>query len=121
MYHAGFNTLPGNPPDLTAADRAMLNARRPAEVLLYDTSAASFPTALRNLSDFQSALIRATVLRSGSLVLHVWLIRLGRYYDAQKARIDHDRPVRHRLSASPPGTSARVEHGTLGCPGDRLT
>jgi hypothetical protein len=85
MYHAGFNTLPGGPPDLTAADRAMLSARRPAEVLLYDTSAASFPTALRNLGDFQPALIRATVLHSGSLVLHVWLIRLGRYYDARNA------------------------------------
>jgi 4-amino-4-deoxy-L-arabinose transferase-like glycosyltransferase len=85
MYHGKFNTLPSNPPDLTAADRAMLRTRRPAEVLLYDTSAASFPTALRNLGHFQPTLVRATVLRSGSLVLHVWLIRLGRYYNAQKA------------------------------------
>ena len=80
MYHGIFNTLPSNPPDLTAADRAMLRARRPAEVLLYDTSAASFPTALRNLSHFEPTLVRTTVLHSGSLVLHVWLIRLGRYY-----------------------------------------
>jgi hypothetical protein len=85
MYHGKFNTLPSNPPDLTAADRAMLRGRRPAEVLLYDTSAASFPAALRNLAHFQPTLVRATVLRSGSLILHVWLIRLGRYYDAQKA------------------------------------
>jgi 4-amino-4-deoxy-L-arabinose transferase-like glycosyltransferase len=85
MYHGKFNTLPSNPPDLTAADRAMLRTRRPAEVLLYDTSAASFPAALRNLGHFQPTLVRATVLRSGSLVLHVWLIRLGRYYNAQKA------------------------------------
>ena len=84
MYHGKFNTLPSNPPDLTAADRAMLRTRRPAELLLYDTSAASFPTALRNLGHFQPTLVRATVLRSGSLVLHVWLIRLGRYYNAQK-------------------------------------
>jgi hypothetical protein len=85
MYHSRFNTVPSNPPDLTAADGAMLRARRPAEVLLYDTSAASFPPALRNLRPFGATLIRATVLRSGPLVLHVWLIRLGRYYDAQKA------------------------------------
>jgi len=85
MYHGKFNTLASNPPDLTAADRAMLRTRRPAEVLLYDTSAASFPAALRNLGHFQPTLVRATVLRSGSLVLHVWLIRLGRYYNAQKA------------------------------------
>ena len=85
MYHAGFNTLPGGPPDLTAADRAMLMNRRPAEVLLFDTSGTSFPAAIRNLSDFQPTLIRATVLHSGSMVLHVWLIRLGAYYDARKA------------------------------------
>jgi Dolichyl-phosphate-mannose-protein mannosyltransferase len=80
MYHGKFNTLPSNPPDLTPAGRAMLRARRPAEVLLYDTSTASFPTALRNLSHFEPTLVRTAVLRSGSLVLHVWLIRLGRYY-----------------------------------------
>ncbi|HTZ28875.1 MAG TPA: hypothetical protein VMC83_33045 [Streptosporangiaceae bacterium] len=57
--------------------------QRPAEVLLYDSSAASFPTALRNLSHFEPSPVRTTVLRSGSLVLHVWLIRLGRYYNAQ--------------------------------------
>ena len=85
MYHGKFNTLPSNPPDLTSADRAMLRTRRPAELLLYDTSAASFPAALRNLGHFQPTLVRATVLRSGGLVLHVWLIRLGRYYNAQKA------------------------------------
>jgi 4-amino-4-deoxy-L-arabinose transferase-like glycosyltransferase len=85
MYHGIFNTLPSNPPDLTPADRGMLRARRPAELLLYDTSAASFPTALRSLARFRPVLVRTTVLRSGSLVLHVWLIRLGRYYDAQRA------------------------------------
>jgi Dolichyl-phosphate-mannose-protein mannosyltransferase len=82
MYHGKFNTLPSNPPDLTAADRAMLMARRPAELLLYDTSAASFATALRSLGHFRPTLVRATVLRSGPLVLHVWLIRLGSYYRA---------------------------------------
>jgi len=85
MYHGAFNTLPSNPPDLTTADAAMLMRRRPAELLLYDTSAASFPAAVRNLADFKPTVVRTTVLRSGSLVLHVWLIRLGTYYDAQKA------------------------------------
>jgi hypothetical protein len=80
MYHSRFNTLPSTPPDLTVADRAMLSSRRPAEVLLFNTSAASFPAALRNLGRFHPFLVRATVLRSGPLVLHVWLIRLGSYY-----------------------------------------
>jgi hypothetical protein len=80
MYHGWFNTLKSNPPDLTAADRAQLRHRRPAEVLLFAPSAASFPAALRNLGQFSPALVRATVLRSGPLALHVWLIRLGKYY-----------------------------------------
>jgi hypothetical protein len=80
MYHGWFNTLPSSPPELTAADRAKLRSRRPAELLLYGPSAEPFPMALRNLGPFRPTLIRATVLRSGSLVLHVWLIRLGRYY-----------------------------------------
>jgi Dolichyl-phosphate-mannose-protein mannosyltransferase len=80
MYHFVFNTLPSNPPDLTAPDRRMLRARRPAELLLFNTSAASFPAALHNLRHFRPSLVRATVLRAGGLVLHVWLIRLGTYY-----------------------------------------
>ena len=80
MFHGWFNTLPSTPPDLTAADRAMLRARRPAELLVYGTSAAAIPAALRNLGQFRPVLVRATVLRGGSQALHVWLIRLGRYY-----------------------------------------
>jgi hypothetical protein len=85
MYHGLFNTLPTSPPALSRADRGMLRARRPAELLLYNTSAASFPAALRNLAayHFRPALMRTTVLRAGQLVLHVWLIRLGVYYDRQ--------------------------------------
>lgn len=80
MYHSWFNNLPSGPPDLTVLDRHMLRRRRPAELLLFDYSAASFPTALRRLASFQPALARAGELRAGDLVLHVWLIRLGIYY-----------------------------------------
>jgi hypothetical protein len=80
MYHGKFNTLPSNPPDLTAQDRHKLKKRRPAELLLFDTSAASFPTALRELGAFRPSLMRIGELRAGPLVLHVWLIRLGTYY-----------------------------------------
>jgi hypothetical protein len=80
MYHAHFNTLLSNPPDLTAHDRDKLKARRPAELLLFDTSAGSFPTALRELAAFRPTLVRAGELRAGPQVLHVWLIRLGIYY-----------------------------------------
>jgi hypothetical protein len=85
MYHAGFNTLPTSPPDLSSADQRMLRSRRPAEVLLFDTSAAAFPAALRNLSAFAPTLVRSDTLRAGQLVLHVWVIRLGIYYDPPAA------------------------------------
>ena len=49
-------------------------------MLLFDTSAASFPRALRELGAFRPTLARAGELRAGPLVLHVWLIQLGTYY-----------------------------------------
>lgn len=80
MYHGAFNTLHSSPPRLTVRDRQMLEIRRPAELLLFDTSASSFPRALRTLAAFRPTLARAGELRAGALVLHVWLIRLGSYY-----------------------------------------
>ncbi len=79
MYHGKFNTLPSNPPDLTAQDRRKLAARRPPELLLFDTSAAWFRTALHELAGYQPTLARAGELRAGPQVLHVWLLRLGIY------------------------------------------
>jgi hypothetical protein len=80
MYHGGFNTLHGHSPNLTAVNRDMLKLRRPPELLLIGSSAASFPKALRNLAAFQPTLTRAGQLRAGPLRLHVWIIRLGIYY-----------------------------------------
>jgi len=80
MYHSLFNALRSDPPLLTKRDRYLLRLRQPAELLLYASSAATFPAALRALADFRPTLIRTGVLRSGSVVLHVWLIRLRVYY-----------------------------------------
>jgi hypothetical protein len=80
MYHDGYNSLPDRTPRLTEADRSRLMSRRPAELLLLGRSAASFPQAMRSLAAFRPALMRAAELRSGPLVVHVWLLRLGRYY-----------------------------------------
>ena len=74
------NSLSSQPPDLSKLDRVMLRRRRPAELLLFDSSAASFPAALSNLATFRPVLIRSEVLRAGRVILHVWLIRLGAYY-----------------------------------------
>jgi hypothetical protein len=79
MYHGHFDSLPSTLA-LTAYDRRKLNLRQPAQLLLLGSSTASFPTALRELAYYRPALTRAGQLRAGPLVLHVWIIRLGRYY-----------------------------------------
>ena len=80
MYHGMFNTVHSDPGDVTARDQRFIRARRPGEILLFGQSAAPFPAALSELAPYQPALIRAGTLRSGPLVLHLWLIRLGRYF-----------------------------------------
>jgi hypothetical protein len=80
MYHGMFNTLQTNLPDFTPRISKALRSRRPGEILLFDKSAAPFATALRSLAPFDPKLVRAATLRSGPVVLHVWLIRLGRFY-----------------------------------------
>jgi hypothetical protein len=76
MYHGGFNSLQSHSPHLTSRDRHMLKSRRPTELLLIGRSAASFPTALRQLAAFRPSLVRAAELRAGPLTLHVWIVRL---------------------------------------------
>ncbi len=80
MYHGAFNSLRSQPPAFTKRDFSRLKSRCPAELLLFDYSAASFPLALSRLAVFRPTLMRTGVLRAGSLGLHVWLIRLGVCY-----------------------------------------
>jgi hypothetical protein len=81
MYHDGINTLPSHSAHLAGKDRRLIRGRRPAEVLLLGGSAAPlFPAALRALAAFRPSLVHAGELRAGSLVMRVWLVRLGAYY-----------------------------------------
>jgi hypothetical protein len=80
MYHARFNSMRSHSARLFRQDQIKIRQRRPAEMLLLSTSAASFPLALRHLAVFRPTLMRAGVLRAGSMVLHFWVIRLGVYY-----------------------------------------
>ena len=79
MYNGMYNTIQT---DLvfTKGVGKVLRLRRPGEILLFDGSAAPFPAVLRSLAPFRATLLRAATLRSGGIVLHVWLIRLGRYF-----------------------------------------
>jgi hypothetical protein len=79
VYHGDFNSLQSTL-QLTQFDRHRLKLRRPAELLLYGSSVAPFPTALSELHHYMPTLMRAGVLRAGPVALHVWLIRLGLYY-----------------------------------------
>jgi hypothetical protein len=81
------NELPGQPPELIKTDRQKLSRRRPAELLLFGSSAASFPAALGNLAAYRPVLMRSEELRAGRVVLHVWLIRLGVYYHPPTQRV----------------------------------
>jgi MFS family permease len=80
MYHARFNSMHSHSPRLPRRDLAKIRQRRPAEMLLLGTSAASFPEALRQLAVFRPVLMRAGALRAGGMVLHAWVVRLGAYY-----------------------------------------
>lgn len=61
-------------------DRQLIERRRPAQLMLVGSSAASFPTALRHLTVFRPVLTHTGELRAGPLILHVWIVRLGIYY-----------------------------------------
>jgi hypothetical protein len=80
MYHGLFNSIPSDPGVFSAWDRLTIQKRRPAEILLFGQSAARFPAAVAELGPYQPSVIRSGTLRSGPVVLHLWLIRIGRYF-----------------------------------------
>ena len=77
MYHGGFNLLTSDLPVLGASDAALLAKRRPAELVFLSTKGTQFETALVDLGPYRPVLVRTTVMRRGTAVLHAWLIDLG--------------------------------------------
>jgi hypothetical protein len=77
MYHANINELSSSPPLLTLEDKRILQARKPADVLVFDTR--NFPATIRALARYDPTLLRTTVLKSGSFSVHLWLVSLGVY------------------------------------------
>lgn len=80
IYHAFFDSIPGNLGALSAPGRAMIEQRRPSQVLLLSFTGRDFAQSLTALSPFQPQLVRTAILRSGSVALHVWLIDLNQYF-----------------------------------------
>lgn len=81
LYRGGYNLLPASPPALSPPDRAFLDRRRPAELLLIGPSGAWFGSAVAALAGagYRPAVERATVLRSGGYVVHAELLSLHAY------------------------------------------
>jgi hypothetical protein len=80
IFHGLFNSLESNPPSMSHWTKRILTDRRPAEVLLLDSSAALFPQDIRALAHYRPLVLKTGTLRSGSLILHVMLLRLRLYY-----------------------------------------
>jgi hypothetical protein len=78
LYYAGANEIPAFP-NLTTAGRHLLDTSRPAEILLMSTTGAQFPVAFKSLSAYEPVRDRTAVLRSKSVVVHLWLIRLRKF------------------------------------------
>jgi hypothetical protein len=85
MYHDGINTLVSHTARPTGTDLAMIMRRRPAEMLFLGDSTAPFEAAVRRLAPFRPSVVRTGDLRAGPLVMRVWLVRMGAYYDPAAA------------------------------------
>ncbi len=78
-YHGAFNMLPHDPPYLTTNIRQDLDYRRPAELLLLDTTRDWMAQAVASLAPYGPTVVRSAVLRSGNYVLYVELLALHEY------------------------------------------
>jgi 4-amino-4-deoxy-L-arabinose transferase-like glycosyltransferase len=80
IYHAFYDSVPGDLGELSAPGRQLIEQRQAAQILLMSFTGQDFAQSLTALSPFQPTLVRSGVLRSGSVALHLWLIDLGKYF-----------------------------------------
>ncbi len=79
IYHAFFDSIPSVLGDLTPLDKYFFGQRHPAQILLMSLTGEGFQASLDSLKPYGAELVRAGVLRSGSVALHLWLIDLHQY------------------------------------------
>src|ERR1035441_7407212 len=79
IFHAFFNSIPSSLGDLTPFDKFFFTQRHPAQILLMSLTGQGFQASLDSLKPFGAQLVRASVLRSGSVALHLLLIDLPQY------------------------------------------
>ena len=80
IFHAFFNSLPSALGALSAEDKKVIQERQPAQILLMSLNGQGFRQALTALQPYQPQLMRAGVLRSGAVALHLWLIHLNEFF-----------------------------------------
>jgi hypothetical protein len=79
MFHAFFNSVPSDLGVLATPGSQYIEQAKPAQVLLMSFNGTQFPASLSQLAQFQPVVVRAGVISSGSLALHLWLIDLKVY------------------------------------------
>jgi hypothetical protein len=80
IYHAFYDSIPGDLGQLITPARQMIEQRQPAQILLMSFTGQGFAQSLTALAPFQPVLVRGGVLSSGSVGLHLWLIDLDKYF-----------------------------------------
>jgi len=79
IFHAFFDSIPSALGDLTPLDKFFFGQRHPAQILLMSLTGQGFQASLNSLEPYGAELVKAGVLRSGSVALHLWLIDLHQY------------------------------------------
>ncbi len=83
IFHAFFDSIPDPLGALGSGGRALIELRRPAQILLLSLTGDQFSQSLADLGPYAPRLVRSGVLRSGTVALHVWLIDLGQYFHGE--------------------------------------
>jgi hypothetical protein len=81
IYHGGVNLLfpvPG-PPQLSALGTAIIERRRPAELLVLSRQPLEFAQSLAALHRFDPELVKQREFKSGGFVVYAWLVKLNAY------------------------------------------
>jgi hypothetical protein len=79
LYHNVFNMIRCPGLSVPSAGLEFIRERRAAQILMISVTPGTPDTALADLAPLQPRVVRSTVLRSGQVRLHLWLIDLGAY------------------------------------------
>jgi len=79
LYHNAFNMIRCPGLTIPSAGIQFVRERRAAQILMISVTPGTPDAALADLAALQPHLVRSTVLHSGQVRLHLWLIDIGAY------------------------------------------